>query len=134
VGGEVERCQAPGERVVEVVDEPGLVAAAQDGVLETAGERAAESGPRRLENGVRLLFERDLCAGVADPEDADEEPCDRDERGADPDDRAWRIAGGECPGRERRDRDAKVAGGFVESKRETPPRWTGEVDLHHDRH
>ena len=43
VGGEVERRQAPGERVVEVVDEPGLAAGAQDRVAQArVRERAAE--------------------------------------------------------------------------------------------
>ena len=135
VGGEVERREPPGERVVEVVDEPGLAAGAQDRVAQArVRERAAEARVCGLSVAVGLLLERDVRAGVAHREHADQQARHRDQRRADPDDGARRVARGERAGGEGGDGDAEVAGGFVEAEREPAPARAGQVDLHHDRH
>ena len=64
--GQVERREAPGERVVEVVDQPGLAAGAQDRVAQARlREALAETRVRRRSVAVRALLERDVRAGVA---------------------------------------------------------------------
>src|SRR4051812_41782769 len=83
VRGEVERCEAPGERVVQVVDETRLAACAQDRVAYArVREGAAKSRVRRYVVAVFLLLERDLRSGVADSEHADAETDDGDQGGA----------------------------------------------------
>ena len=71
VRGEVERREAPGERVVEVVDEPGLRAGAQHRVARDVAcdERAAAARMRRPSCAVVALLERDVRAGVAHERD-----------------------------------------------------------------
>ena len=71
VGGEEERDQPPGERVVEVVDQAGLRAGAKrrhavGGVARTPA-RNAGARPHRVGVVARLL-ERDVGGGVADEE------------------------------------------------------------------
>jgi len=89
VGREVERRQAPGERVVEVVDQTGLAAGAEDRVVQA---RLCEGRPEACMRGrvlcVRLLLECNLGARIADREDADQQADRCDQGGADPDDGA----------------------------------------------
>ena len=76
---QVERREAPGECVVEVVDQPGLAAGAQDWVAQARlCERGAETPMRGRMSAVCLLFERDLRARVAHREHA-EHQTDRDD-------------------------------------------------------
>ena len=77
---------------------------------------------------------RDVRAGVADEDDADQQTGRCDQGGADPDDRARREAGGKRARRERGRGDAEVAGGLVQPERETASARPGEIDLHHDGH
>jgi len=70
---QVERREAPGERVVEVVDQPGLAASAQDRVAQTRlRERGAETPMRGRMSAVCLLLERDLRTRVAHREHAEQ--------------------------------------------------------------
>ena len=135
VGGEVERREAPGECVVEVVHQPGLAAGAQDRVAQTrVREGAAEVLVRGFVVSVCPLLEGDVWGGVAHREHADQQAGHRDQRRADPDDGAWGVAGGERAGGEGGGGDAEVAGGLVEAERQPAPAWAGQIDLHHDRH
>ena len=73
-GGEEERDQAPGQGVVQVVDQPRLGAGAKGG-LAVGGVRKGPTERRRL--GVRIgviagLLERHVVGRVADEEEGDE--------------------------------------------------------------
>ncbi|MFK4101488.1 hypothetical protein ACI2L1_15665 [Streptomyces sp. NPDC019531] len=97
VVGEEEREDAPGEAVVEVVDEAGLAGAAQravvpGGVGEGGLQAAVLAGGQVL--GVLGEFEGDVCDGVADdegPGEARDNEDDADEFR----DRAQAVGGGE---------------------------------------
>ena len=134
MGGEVERCEAPGESVVEVVHEPGLAAGAQDRVAQARVHESAAKVPVLGLADVVPLLERDLRSGVTHGKRTDEQTGDGDHRGADPDDGAWRVAGGERAGGERGRGDAEVPGGLVEAEREPAATRADEVDLHHHGH
>ena len=135
MGGEVERRQAPGERVVEVVDQAGLAAGAEDRVVHARiHEGAAKTRVRGHGISVCLLLEGDLRGGIAHCKHADQQPDDDDQRRADPDDRAGRVTDREGAGDKGGGGDAEVAGRLVESERKTAPARAGQIDLHHHRH
>src|SRR5581483_587891 len=126
--GEVERCQSPGERVVQVVDQAGLAAGAQHGVTPARlPESLAQAALRRRGVAVCELLVRDVGAGVADGKDADEETRGSDRCRADPNDRARCVAGCERAAREGGGGETEVAGGFVQAERESAASGTGEV-------
>ena len=135
VRSEVERREAPGERVVEVVDEPGLGAGAQHRI---AHRRAPEGAPEpaRARAGVAaLLCSCATCAPVSrTAKTLTSSPATTISAGTDPDDRARREARCEHAGREGRGGDAEVAGRLVQTEREPAPLRPGQVDLHHDGH
>ena len=82
VGGEEQRHQAPGERVVEVVDQSGLRARAQRRLAPArVGERLAERRRALVAAGVALLLERDVRGGVAHEGHGDHERDHGDARG-----------------------------------------------------
>ena len=133
---EVERREAPGERVVEVVDQPGLAAGAQDRVAQArVREGAAQARARDGIASPCACCSSATCAPVSrTANDADQQAGRGDQRRADPDDRPRRVAGGERAGDEGGGGDAEVAGRLVEAEREPAPPRPGEVDLHHHRH
>ena len=136
VGGEVERREAPRERVVEVVDQAGLVAGAQHRMLdgrapEGGGETRRRSASR---SAVCALLEGDVRGRVADEEDRQHQPGGGDQGRADPDHRARSVGRCERAAGEGGDRDAEVAGRLVQPEGEAAAGRPGEVDLHDDGH
>ncbi len=94
VGGEEERNEAPGEGVVEVVDQAGLRARAQRGLAVAGVARTRCAAWVAVSSALGVLarlLERDVGGGVAHEEH-------RDDKGDDGDDRAGDdeyVAGGE---------------------------------------
>jgi hypothetical protein len=136
VRGEEQRDQAPGERVVEVVDQAGLGAGAQRG---GPPGRLREGLPHRRRHGivaglVARLLERDVRGGVAHEDDRHHERGDGDGCAGDDEDVARRVLGGEPPRGHGRKGDAAVAGGFVEAECQPAAFGSDEVDLHDDGH
>jgi hypothetical protein len=83
---------------------------------------------------VARLLERDVGGGVAHEEDGDQEGGDGDD-GADDDEHvAGRELGGEPASQPGGQRDAAVAGRFVETEGQAAPARSDEVDLHDDGH
>ena len=70
VRGEVERREAPGERVVEVVDEPGLGARAQHRCARSPGRTRCEARMGWSARRRARLLVGDVGARVAHGEDA----------------------------------------------------------------
>src|SRR5690606_22670477 len=136
VVGEEKGEDAPGESVVEVVDEAGLAGAAQGAVAPGgAGEGGGEAGRLVGGRGLGVLgeFEGDVGCGVADDEGQGEAGDDEDDA-----EEFWNgaeaVAGGEVAGEQCGDADGGVSGGLVESGGESAPGGPDEVDLHVDGH
>src|SRR5439155_10133715 len=102
---EVERREAPGERVVEVVDQSRLATGAQDRISHARlSEGFAKTWMRGRTASMRVLFEGDVGTRIAHRKRADQEADRGDQRRADPDDGPRRVARGERAADEGRDR------------------------------
>ena len=133
-GGEVEGHEAPGERVVQVVDEPCLRACAQDGVaVADEWERLAQRDLVRAA-AVHGLLGCDVGSCVPNEERRDGQAGDRDHGTAHPDDGTRRDRRRERARQERCGGDAQVAGRLVEAECEPTASRPDEVDLHHHGH
>src|SRR5207253_7227710 len=95
VRGEVERRKPRGERVVQVVHEPGLRAGSEYRVAEAP---LHESPPerQRLTVTATALLVRDMGGRVADEDDRDQRPRQDERERSCPDDRARGYGG--CQG------------------------------------
>ena len=118
VCGEEQRYEPPGQRVVEVVDQPGLGAGAQRRhPVAGARERVAQLGRLAVRGGVVALLERDVCGGVAHEQHGEQQRGHGDRGAGDDDDVARRELRGEQPAEPGGERDPAVAGGLVEPER-----------------
>ena len=109
VRGQVQRHESPGQRIVEVVDQPAWLQARSTGRCRLAVRegRAKPVSGSVVPPACARCSSATCARRVAHEDDGDERADSGDDRRADPDDRARRVRRGERAGHERRGGDAQ---------------------------
>jgi len=131
-GGEQYRVQAPGQAVVEVVDQPGLAGRRQRPLPQRCQREDLPPGEPDVRVGVDASLVPGMLPGLADEHSGQSQAEGGVRQSEQERRRPQPVRRGQGAGRQAGRREGQVAGGLVETHGQTAPVRADQVDLHDD--